>query len=111
MLLSEADRPAVREEVQAKLSKFEVGGILHLSAEMLIGSGRKDPRSVQAALPSSTQPALFDSRFADLLACPSIKGPLEYDPATGALISRLELGHVVDVLRAPIFTLPVRRVG
>ena len=41
LLLTEADRRAVRGEVQAKLSRFEVDGTLHLSVEMLIGSGRK----------------------------------------------------------------------
>jgi len=87
LLLSEADRRAVREEVQAKLSKFEVVGSLHLSVEMLIGSGRKDPESVHAAFPSSTRLTPFDTRFSDLLACPSTGGPLEYDHATGELIS------------------------
>jgi len=88
LLLSEADRHAVREEVQAKLSKFEIDGTLHLRVEMLIGSGCKDPESVRAPLPSSTQPTPFDPRFADLLACPRTRGPLEYDPATGEFISR-----------------------
>ena len=41
LLLPEVDRRAVREEVQAKLSRFEVDGNLHLSVEMLIGSGQK----------------------------------------------------------------------
>jgi ubiquinone/menaquinone biosynthesis C-methylase UbiE/uncharacterized protein YbaR (Trm112 family) len=88
LLLSEADRCAVRDEVQAKLSKFEVDGTLHLSVEMLIGSGRKDPASARAALPSSTLPTPFDPRLANLLACPITRGHLEYDPATGELISR-----------------------
>jgi uncharacterized protein YbaR (Trm112 family) len=88
LLLSEADRRAVREEVQAKLSKFEVDGSLHLGVEMLIGSGRKDPAGVPIALPSSTLPTPFDPRLANLLACPNTRGRLEYDPATGELISR-----------------------
>jgi ubiquinone/menaquinone biosynthesis C-methylase UbiE/uncharacterized protein YbaR (Trm112 family) len=88
LLLSEADRHAVREEVRAKLANFEVDGTLHLSVEMLIGSGRKDPAGMLAALPSSTRPTPFDPRFADFLACPSTGGALEYDPTTGELISR-----------------------
>jgi ubiquinone/menaquinone biosynthesis C-methylase UbiE/uncharacterized protein YbaR (Trm112 family) len=88
LLLSDADRRAVREEVRAKLSKFEIDGTLHLSVEMLVGSGRKDPASKSASHPSSTLPAPFDPRLANLLACPSTKGPLEYDPITGELISR-----------------------
>jgi ubiquinone/menaquinone biosynthesis C-methylase UbiE/uncharacterized protein YbaR (Trm112 family) len=88
LLLSEADRRAVREEVRAKLSKFEIDGILHLSVEMLIGSGRKDPASARAAAASSTLSTPFDPRLANLLACPGTKGSLEYDSATGELISR-----------------------
>lgn len=88
LLLSEADRRSVRAEVQAKLSKFEVDGILHLSVEMLIGSGRKDPASVHATPPSCSRETPFDPRFADLLACPSTGVPLEYDPATSELVSR-----------------------
>jgi ubiquinone/menaquinone biosynthesis C-methylase UbiE/uncharacterized protein YbaR (Trm112 family) len=88
LLLSEADRRAVREEVRAKLSKFEIDGILHLSVEMLIGSGRKDPASARAAAPSSTLSTPFDPRLADLLACPGTKSSLKYDSVTGALISR-----------------------
>jgi ubiquinone/menaquinone biosynthesis C-methylase UbiE len=38
--LSDADRRVVREEVKARLSRFESGGRLLLSVEMLIGSGR-----------------------------------------------------------------------
>jgi uncharacterized protein YbaR (Trm112 family) len=87
LLLSEADRRAVREAVRAKLSKFEIDGALHLSVEMLIGSGRKDPASVSTPLPSSTLPTPFDPRLANLLACPSTKDLLEYDSATGELIS------------------------
>jgi ubiquinone/menaquinone biosynthesis C-methylase UbiE len=40
LMLSEADRRSVREEVRARLSPFEVDGRLSLSVEMLIGSGR-----------------------------------------------------------------------
>jgi len=47
LLLTEADRRAVREEVQAKLSRFEIGGALHLSVEMLIGSGQKARECIQ----------------------------------------------------------------
>jgi uncharacterized protein YbaR (Trm112 family)/SAM-dependent methyltransferase len=89
LLLSEADQRAVREEVQAKLAKFEIGGSLHLSVEMLIGSGRKDAGNVHAGVPSSSsQPTPFDPRFADLLACPVTREPLEYDSTTAELISR-----------------------
>jgi SAM-dependent methyltransferase len=34
------DRRAVREEVRSRLSRFELTGKLHMSVEMLIGSGR-----------------------------------------------------------------------
>ena len=46
LLLTETDRRAVRKEVQAKLSQFEVDGNLHMSVEMLIGSGQKDKESM-----------------------------------------------------------------
>jgi len=88
LLLSASDRRSVREEVEAKLAKFEVGGILHLSVEMLIGSGQKDPRSVPATLPFSARTTPFDPRFADLFACPSTGASLEYDPATDEFVSR-----------------------
>ena len=78
----------MREEVQAKLSQFEVDGNLHMSVEMLIGSGQKDRESMSTAVPASNQRTPFDPRFADLLVCPSSRGPLEYEPATGELISR-----------------------
>ena len=38
--LSELNRRAVREEVQARLAAFESGGRLVMSVEMLIGAGR-----------------------------------------------------------------------
>jgi ubiquinone/menaquinone biosynthesis C-methylase UbiE len=38
--LPEATRRLVRQEVQARLSKFESGGRLVMSVEMLIGAGR-----------------------------------------------------------------------
>ena len=88
LLLTEADRRAVREEVQAKLARFEGDGTLHLSVEMLIGSGQNDQESVRAALQAPSLPAPFDPRFADLLICPSTRGLLEYEAATGELISR-----------------------
>jgi ubiquinone/menaquinone biosynthesis C-methylase UbiE/uncharacterized protein YbaR (Trm112 family) len=88
LLLGEADRRAVREEVRARLAKFEVEGTLRLSVEMLIGSGQNEQNSVSAPHPSVDQAAQFDLRFADLLACPSTGGPLEYDPAAGELLSR-----------------------
>jgi uncharacterized protein YbaR (Trm112 family) len=88
LLLTETDRRAVRKEVQAKLSQFEVGGNLHMSVEMLIGSGQKDKESIRAALPASNRLTPFDPRLADLLVCPSTRGPLEYELATGELISR-----------------------
>ena len=37
--LAEADRRSVRETVKAKLARFESGGRLSMSIEMLIGSG------------------------------------------------------------------------
>jgi ubiquinone/menaquinone biosynthesis C-methylase UbiE len=40
LALSETDRRAVREEVNAGLAKYEVRGRLSMSVEMLIGSGR-----------------------------------------------------------------------
>jgi hypothetical protein len=40
LALPEAERRLVREEVRVRLSRFESGGRLLLSAEMLIGSGR-----------------------------------------------------------------------
>jgi ubiquinone/menaquinone biosynthesis C-methylase UbiE len=40
LTLSELDRRGVREEVKARLSRFEVDGKLVLSVEMLIGRGR-----------------------------------------------------------------------
>jgi uncharacterized protein YbaR (Trm112 family) len=88
LLLTEADRRAVRKEVQAKLSKFEIDGNLHMSVGMLIGSGQKDQKSMSAELPAANRPGPFDPRFANLLVCPSTRGPLEYEPATGELISR-----------------------
>lgn len=88
LLLAEPDRRAVREEVQAKLSRFEVDGDLHLTVEMLIGSGQKGQPSVSAVVPAANRPAPIDAAFADLLVCPSTRGPLEYDPETGELISR-----------------------
>ena len=109
LLLSEADRRAVREEVRAKLAKFEVDDALHLSVEMLIGSGRKDPAGVRAAPPSSTLPTPFDPRLVNLLACPSTKGPLEYDSATGELVSR-QAGLAFPVRdRLPIMLLDAAR--
>jgi uncharacterized protein len=88
LLLTEVDRRAVRQEVEAQLSQFKVNGNLHMTVEMLIGSGQKDQEGMSAALPASNRPAPFDPRFADLLVCPSTAGPLEYAPATGELISR-----------------------
>ena len=38
--LATADRQAVREDVQSRLSRFELNGKLRMSVEMLIGSGR-----------------------------------------------------------------------
>ena len=38
--LAEADRRSVREEVRARLSRFEANGGLRMSLEMLIASGR-----------------------------------------------------------------------
>ena len=38
--LTPADRHAVREEVRSRLSRFELNGKLHMSVEMLIGTGR-----------------------------------------------------------------------
>jgi ubiquinone/menaquinone biosynthesis C-methylase UbiE len=38
--LDAAERRAVREEVRSRLSRFELNGKLHMSVEMLIGSGR-----------------------------------------------------------------------
>ena len=55
LLLTETDRRAVREEVQAQLSQFEVNGDLHMSVEMLIGSGQKDQKSMSTALPASNR--------------------------------------------------------
>lgn len=40
LTLSDVDRRSVREEVRARLSRFESGGKLFMSVEMLIGSGR-----------------------------------------------------------------------
>jgi ubiquinone/menaquinone biosynthesis C-methylase UbiE len=40
LALAEADRRVVRETVKAKLARFESGGRLSMSLEMLIGSGR-----------------------------------------------------------------------
>jgi SAM-dependent methyltransferase len=40
LTLSEADRGAVREDVKGRLSRFEVGGKLVLSVEMLIARGQ-----------------------------------------------------------------------
>jgi ubiquinone/menaquinone biosynthesis C-methylase UbiE len=37
--LTPADRHAVREEVRSRLSRFELNGKLHMSVEMLIGTG------------------------------------------------------------------------
>jgi ubiquinone/menaquinone biosynthesis C-methylase UbiE len=38
--LAAADRRAVREQVQSRLSRFEANGKLRMSVEMLVGSGR-----------------------------------------------------------------------
>jgi SAM-dependent methyltransferase len=40
LTLSDADRSSVREEVRARLSRFESDGKLLMSVEMLIGTGR-----------------------------------------------------------------------
>ena len=40
LTLADSDRGAVREEVRKRLSRFEAGGRLVMSVEMLIGSGR-----------------------------------------------------------------------
>jgi hypothetical protein len=40
LTLSDGDRRSVREEVRAKLSRFEADGNLLMSLEMLIGRGR-----------------------------------------------------------------------
>jgi len=38
--LAATDRRAVREEVRSRLLRFESKGKLHMTVEMLIGSGR-----------------------------------------------------------------------
>jgi hypothetical protein len=40
LTLSDVDRRSVREEVRARLSRFELDGKLLMSVEMLIGRGR-----------------------------------------------------------------------
>lgn len=40
LALAEADRRSVREIVKSKLARFESGGKLSMSLEMLVGSGR-----------------------------------------------------------------------
>lgn len=39
LMLPGAERNAVREEVKTRLAEYESGGRLHMSVEMLIGSG------------------------------------------------------------------------
>ena len=66
LLLTETDRRAVREEVQAQTLQFEVDGDLHMSVEMLIGSGQKDQESISAALPASNRSSTIR---------PAVRGP------------------------------------
>jgi ubiquinone/menaquinone biosynthesis C-methylase UbiE/uncharacterized protein YbaR (Trm112 family) len=105
--LEAEQRRAVREEVRAELSRFGSGGELTLSVEMLIGSGRaqsglasaapsayKEPRSPAEIIASDdcakmgVDDSLLDPRALEILLCPISKGPLEFDPIAGELISR-----------------------
>lgn len=47
-------------------------------------TGESDARTTVPA----TRPGTVDPRLLEILVCPVTKGPLEYDPATGELISR-----------------------
>jgi uncharacterized protein len=40
------------------------------------------------APPGATRPVPIDPRLLEILVCPLTKGPLDYDPARGELISR-----------------------
>ena len=41
-----------------------------------------------ANTPRDKTPSLIDPRLLEILVCPLTKGPLEYDPVAGELISR-----------------------
>ena len=59
LMLPDAARLAVRQEVRAKLAEFEADGRLRLSLEMLIGSGVASPTaSVRQSAPNSTNDCL-----------------------------------------------------
>jgi ubiquinone/menaquinone biosynthesis C-methylase UbiE/uncharacterized protein YbaR (Trm112 family) len=87
LMLTEADRRAVREEVTARLTPFLVGGTLQLSVEMVIGCGQAD----QACADSGSSGAatdLLDPRLASRLVCPGTHEPLDHARAAGALIGQ-----------------------
>jgi ubiquinone/menaquinone biosynthesis C-methylase UbiE/uncharacterized protein YbaR (Trm112 family) len=87
LMLTEADRRAVREEVTARLRPFMVGGTLQLSVEMVIGCGQAEQ---EGAGPQTASAAtdLLDPRLASRLVCPGTREPLDHAPAAGALIGQ-----------------------
>jgi len=102
--LGEADRRAVREEVETQLSRFASNGKLVMSVEMLIGSGSapdNDPHvgksdALRDLVQSETlelteiddQRASLDYQLLEILCCPVTNRQLEYDIVAGELISR-----------------------
>ena len=96
----EPDRRAVREEVQAKLSQFEVDGNLHMSVEMLIGSGRKDPASVSAALPAVQSAGTVRPAVRGPSCLPQHRGPWNMS------LQRANSSAAAPVLPSPFVTDP-----
>jgi ubiquinone/menaquinone biosynthesis C-methylase UbiE/uncharacterized protein YbaR (Trm112 family) len=88
LMLSEADRRAVREDVTARLTPFIVGGKLQLSVEMVIGCGQADQARAGPGSSGAAATDLLDPRLASRLVCPGTREPLEHAPAAGALIGQ-----------------------
>jgi ubiquinone/menaquinone biosynthesis C-methylase UbiE/uncharacterized protein YbaR (Trm112 family) len=88
LMLTEADRHAVREEVTTRLTPFMVGGTLHLSVEMVIGCGQAAQESAGPGPSGATATDLLDSRLASRLVCPGTREPLDHAQDAGALIGQ-----------------------
>jgi ubiquinone/menaquinone biosynthesis C-methylase UbiE/uncharacterized protein YbaR (Trm112 family) len=88
LMLEEDQRREVRDDVNARLARFAVGGELHLSVEMLICHGEAGAAGIEEGAAVESVPASIDSRLGGVLACPKTKGALRYDAATNELVSR-----------------------
>ena len=88
LLLEEAERRNVREEVSARLSEFLVGNELHMKVEMLIGYGQAKPDHDRPAHSMLSLPAPIDPRLGAILVCPKTKDTLEYHGPANELVSR-----------------------